>query len=263
MKNQPAGSSRSNHRLRAQSFGNAAADAFVRKVAVKWEHVPDRAKYPRSLPVFRDFDEILLNPNVTMFVGENGSGKSTLIEGVAEATGLNTEGGSSNHSFATTEHRSPVADSLRIIRGSRRPKTDFFLRGESFFNVASSYEEMGKIDPRAKFTDLHFSSHGEGFLRIIRERFGPNGLYFFDEPESALSPKSLLLLMQRMKELIGQGSQFIVATHSPILMAYPGATVYGLNELGIRPIDYRETSHYTITKQFLSDPEAAIRELLG
>jgi predicted ATPase len=234
---------------------------LIRTIDIKWEKVADRAVYPWSLPVFRNFEPLELDPRITIFVGENGSGKSTLLEGIAEAVGINSEGGSRNHNFATTQHFSPVAKCLRVVRGARRPQTEFFLRAESFYNVSTAYEEM-PIECPEPLRDLHFSSHGEGFLRIAMERFGPGGLYLLDEPESALSPQNLLKLMVRMNELIGQGSQFIVATHSPILMAFPNARIYSLSDEGIAPIDYRDTSHFQITKRFINDPESFLRKLL-
>ncbi len=234
---------------------------LVRTIDIKWEKVADRAAYPWSLPVFRNFEPLELDPRITIFVGENGSGKSTLLEGIAEAVGINSEGGSRNHNFATTLHRSPIADFLRIVRGARRPKTEFFLRAESFYNVSTAYEEMPPDVPEP-FRDIHLSSHGEGFLRIAMERFGPGGLYLLDEPEAALSPQTLLTLMARMNELIKQDSQFIVATHSPILMAFPNARIYSLTDEGIAPIGYRETSHFQVTKRFINDPESFLRKLL-
>lgn len=232
---------------------------FLRAVDIKWEKVEDRSVFPWRLPFLRDFRELELHPGMNVFVGENGSGKSTLLEGIGEAVGINSEGGSRQHSFATTEHRSPLAACLRIVRGARREKTEFFLRAESFYNVTSNYESFGPPEP---FRDLHSCSHGESFLRIVRERFGPQGLYLLDEPESALSPLNQTVLIQRMRDLIKQGSQFLIATHSPLLMAYPGAAVFAITPEGLRRIDFRETSHFRIAKRFADDPEGFLRELL-
>lgn len=236
-------------------------DGFIRSATIRWDKVESRDVYPWTLPVFRNMVDLPLHPHMTIFVGENGSGKSTIMEGIAEAAGINSEGGSRNHSFATTEHRSPVAPYLRLVRGTRREQTEFFLRGESLYNVLTAYQNM-PLDQPEPFRFLHYKSHGEGFLRLVMERFGNNGLYFLDEPESALSPQNLLTLICRMHQLAEAGSQFIIATHSPIIMAYPDALVYQLNSEGLSPVNYRETEHYRITKRFLEDPESFLRSML-
>ncbi len=236
---------------------------FLRHIEIKWEKVENRQVFPWSLPIFQNVERLELHPAITIVIGENGMGKSTLVEGIAEAIGINSEGGTRNHSFQTTKHLSPVAPFMRVARGIRREKTEFFLRAESLYNVATSYEKMrdDPFSPETLLHDLHVQSHGESFLKVVLQRFGPHGLYILDEPESALSPQNQLTLLARMRQLINEGSQFIMATHSPMLMAYPGAIIYQLSPNGIEEIDYRESAHFRISKRFVSDPETFLEKL--
>ena len=205
---------------------------------------------------------------VTFLVGENGTGKSTLLEGVAVACGFNPEGGTRNFSFSTRATHSELGEYLTPAR-KRYPKDGFFLRAESFYNVATNIDELDKTPARApRLIDsyggvsLHCQSHGESFLALVQNRFGGKGLYLLDEPEAALSPSRLLTLMGEMDQLVKADSQFIVATHSPILMAFPGARIYELSEAGLRAVEYQETEHYQLTKRFLDNPERMLRYLL-
>lgn len=205
---------------------------------------------------------------VTFLVGENGTGKSTLLEGIAVACGFNPEGGTRNFSFSTRATHSELGEYLTPAR-KRYPRDGFFLRAESFYNVATNIDEMDEAPAFApKLIDsyggvsLHRQSHGESFLALVQNRFGGEGLYLLDEPEAALSPSRLLTLMGEMDQLVKRDSQFIVATHSPILMAFPKARIYELSESGIRAVEYRETEHYQLTKRFLDDPERMLRYLL-
>lgn len=204
---------------------------------------------------------------VTFLVGENGSGKSTLLEGIAVSCGFNPEGGTRNFTFSTRDTHSPLGEYLTPARRAV-PKDGFFLRAESFYNVATNIDEMDETTWGPRLIDsyggvsLHSRSHGESFLALVQNRFGGEGLYLLDEPEAALSPSRLLTLLCEMDALVKRRSQFIVATHSPILMAFPGARLYLLDEEGIRPTDYRETEHYQLTKQFLDCPERMLRYLL-
>lgn len=228
--------------------------------------------YLRDLPPVRyllagnvlDFDR-----PVTFFVGENGTGKSTLLEAIAVACGFNPEGGTRNFSFSTRATHSCLGEYLTPARRGY-PKDGFFLRAESFYNVATNIDEMDEapsFGPRLIDSyggvSLHKQSHGESFLALVQNRFGGEGLYLLDEPEAALSPSRLLTLLGEMDRLVKAGSQFIVATHSPILMAFPGARLYQLGEEGIRPTAYRETEHYQLTKRFLDDPERMLHALLN
>ncbi|WP_052667440.1 AAA family ATPase [Nitriliruptor alkaliphilus] len=237
---------------------------WLRAIGLDLDKVVDRDVYPYTLRAVQALeDEVTLDPAVTFLVGENGSGKSTLIEALAVAAGFNAEGGSRNFNFETRSSTSPLHESLRVIRDVRRPSTGFFLRAESFFNVATQVEELGPEVAQA-YGDrgLHEQSHGESFLSLALHRFGPNGLYLLDEPEAALSPQGCLALLRRIHDLVDEGGQFIIATHSPLLMAYPYATIYELDDRGLEAASYDGTRHVSLYRAFLASPEAFLRHLL-
>ena len=210
---------------------------------------------------------LALHPHVTFLVGENGSGKSTLLEAIAVAAGLNPEGGSSNFAFATRESHSELWESIRLVRGPRRPRTDFFLRAESLFTSATYLDETERTDPGALRayggTSLHEQSHGESFLAVLLNRFGSDGFYVMDEPEAALSAQNCLTCLRRIHELVGAGSQFVIATHSPIILAYPDAVIYECGEDGLTEIDYEQASTVRLFSSFLGARERFLAELLG
>lgn len=239
-------------------------EAFIRGLRIDGVEV-DTSHYPFSIPAVQAIESINLSSSVTFLVGENGSGKSTLIESIAVAAGFNAEGGTKNYNFTTQNTTSPLADILTLIRGTRREKTGYFLRAESFYTTANYAEagtHPGSGGPSPIYFDgkrIHEQSHGEAFLSIVSE-FGP-GLYIFDEPESALSPQRQLSLMVAMEDLIEKGSQFIIATHSPILLAYPGASIYTLSESGVDKITYEEVEHVKLTKDFLNNTTVFLRNL--
>lgn len=242
---------------------------FVSRVTLLRDKVPGFDRYPFSLPAVRELETLDLHPRVTFLVGENGSGKSTLLEGIAVALGFNAEGGSRNFSFATRASHSDLHEYLRIAKGVRRPSTGYFLRAESFYNVATEIErldaEPGLGAPVINSYgghSLHEQSHGEAFLTLLTERFQGKGLYILDEPEAALSPARQLAVISRLHDLVREGSQFVIATHSPILMAYPDACIYQCSARGIEPIAYQDTEHYQITRDFLVDPERMLRVLM-
>jgi predicted ATPase len=233
---------------------------FVQRVELLRERIERPTEYPFSIPALRGFEELELDAKVTFLVGDNGSGKSTLIEAIAVAAGFNPEGGSKNFNFKTRSSESELHRHLRLVR-SRRPPDGFFLRAESFFNVASEIERLG-VDASYGEVPLHEQSHGESFLALAKHRFSGNGLYILDEPEAALSPQrqlSLLSIMHRLAE--HEHSQFLVATHSPILMAYPGALIYRLDADGIAPVAYEDTEHFQITRDFLNGRERFFKHL--
>jgi predicted ATPase len=225
-----------------------------------------RVGYPWELPaVARLADGLELHPNVTYLVGENGSGKSTLLEAIAVAAGMNAEGGSSNFNFSTRASHSELGQALRLVRGGRRPRTDFFLRAESLFTAATYLEELprGGGDPLAPYggVSLHEQSHGESFLAVMIHRFGPGGFYLLDEPEAALSTQNCLTLLRRVHELVSQDSQFIIATHSPLVLAYPQATIYSCLPGGVETVAYEDTDPVRLTQSFLDARERFLERL--
>jgi predicted ATPase len=241
---------------------------FIASLELKREEVPSFDIYPFSLPAVRSLEKLDLHPQVTFLVGENGSGKSTLLEALAVACGFNAEGGSKNFNFGTRESHSELYKYLRLSRGIPRPRTGYFFRAESFFNVATEIERLDAIpsydEPISKAYgggSLHEQSHGESFLALVLNRFGGHGLYLLDEPEAALSPKRQLVVMTRMHDLIREKSQFIIATHSPILMAYPDAWIYECTSAGVHRVAYEDTEHYRITRNFLANPERTLKIL--
>ena len=219
--------------------------------------------YSLGIPALAQVTKLDLHPKVTYFIGENGTGKSTLLEAIAVADGFNPEGGSRNFNFSTRDTHSQLHRALTLARGPRpeRRSDGYFLRAESFYNVATEIDNLGVAGGYGG-KSLHLLSHGESFFTLFMERLRGNGFYLFDEPESALSPKRQLSFLTRMHDLIESGSQFLIATHSPILMAYPDSLIYQFTDQGIQPVAYEETEHYQITKMFLQRRESMLRELL-
>ena len=233
---------------------------FIRSVILVRERIEKPDEYPFTLPAVQALDGLVLAP-VTYFVGENGAGKSTILEALAVASGFNAEGGSVNFNFATRRTESPLHGCLRLVR-THRPKTGFFLRAESFYNVATEVERLGVGDGYGD-RPLHEQSHGESFLALMKHRFRPNGLYILDEPEAALSPSRQLSLLVRIHALVEAGAQFIIATHAPIVLAYPGATIYHLDDTGIARVEYDETEHVQLTRDFLNGREQFLKRLFA
>lgn len=230
----------------------------------------DTGRYPFILPVVQQLSRsggLDLDGAVTFLVGDNGTGKSTLIEALAVAAGFNAEGGSQSFRFATRATESSLADHL-VLRWARKPRTGFFLRAESFYNVATEVERLDAdpdsppLLPAYGGVSPHERSHGESFLDLVIHRFGPDGLYLLDEPEAALSVRGCLALVRRIGELIEQGSQFIIATHSPILLAVPNALILQIDIDGtIEQVDYDAAEPVTLIRSFLADPARFLHHL--
>ncbi len=245
-------------------------DLYIRSMCLS-EPVP-RENYLAELPAVRHLSDrgIEFHKQVTFFVGENGVGKSRLLEAIALCSGFNAEGGTINFTFSTRASHSDLYRYLRLVRNAQRNLDGFFLRAESFYNVATNVDQLdeGPSMGLRRLIDsyggrsLHQQSHGESFLSLVEHRFSGHGLYILDEPEAALSPMKLMTLMVLMQELVSHQSQFIISTHSPILMTFPGAEIYALSEQGIRSVGYRETEHFQITRRFLDAPDRML-DLLG
>lgn len=237
---------------------------YINAVIKTENPLDERDQYLNDIPAIAAINTLTFAKPVTFFVGENGSGKSTLLEAVAVNFGFNPEGGSRNFDFHSVETHSGLHSLLRLSKGVPRPKDGFFLRAESFYNVATEVDRLaaepyGSIDEA--FLDsyggksLHAQSHGESFLSLMLSRFRGSGLYLLDEPEAALSPSRQMTLLACLHSLVKDGSQFIIATHSPILMAYPNAQILLMDDHGLQPIAYKQTEHYQITRSFLENPE--------
>jgi len=244
------------------------ASQFVSRVALNRDKVDSFERYPFNLAAIRSLESLELHPKMTIFVGENGSGKSTLLEAIAVSLGFNPEGGSKSFAFGTRASHSVLHECLRVAKGFRRPKDGFFLRAESFFNVATEIERLDEeplggppvIDAYGG-RSLHEQSHGESFLALLMNRFRGDSIYLLDEPEAALSPQRQLAALSRIHDLIEANAQFVIATHSPILMAYPEARIYQFGPDGIAQVAYEDTEHYQVTRNFLVNPARMLRVL--
>ncbi|NRD79728.1 AAA family ATPase [Bacillus sp. BRMEA1] len=240
---------------------------FLRKITLLREEVTDFNKYPFTVPAIRGMDTLDLDSEVTFFVGENGSGKSTLLEGIAYNCGFNIAGGGRNNMYDVDSSHSALG---KYIRLSWLPKINqgFFLRAESFYHFASHLDQLAKEDPSFKYRgyggrSLHHQSHGESFLSLFLNRFSDRGIYILDEPEAALSPARQLAFMRVIHQLVSTGnSQFIIATHSPILLGYPNAKIFSFDSNVIENVKYEDTEHYLLTKGFLNRKERYLEELL-
>ena len=230
---------------------------FIREAAIDWDAVPADS-YLRDILALRGFDRLAFDSNVTFFAGENGTGKSTLLEGIAVAYGYNPEGGTRNYHFSTYRDVSELEEAIRLVKGYRKRNSGYFFRAESFFNVATvtnlQYNDDGRLP------DYHAQSHGESFLSFLQDE-AREGVYLMDEPEAALSPQRQLTLMRHIYYMAMEGSQFIIATHSPILLGLPGAQILNFSDEGIRPIRYEDTESYQITKLFLERRRQMLEEL--
>lgn len=232
---------------------------FIQKAAISWDRVPWDS-YLREIAAFQGLETLEFQNAVTFFVGENGSGKSTLLEALAIASGFNPEGGSRNYVFSTYDSHSELCEALRLSRGFQKPGWGYFLRAESFYNVATKEEDY--VDLAHPSKRYHEKSHGESFLEIAQEHLRPHGLYFLDEPEAALSPQRQLTLLMEIYGCARQGAQFFIATHSPILLGIPGAEILSFDEGTIHPCTYEETDSYQVMELFINNREQLLKRLL-
>lgn len=241
---------------------------YIRSLRLDRDKIASFSEYPFCLSSIKNLYDLKFHPKVTFIVGENGTGKSTILEAIATAYGFNPEGGTKNFNFSSMNTHSNLCEYIKLVKGVKKPKDGFFLRAESFYNVASNIDELDKeLSERPKLIEsyggrsLHEQSHGESFLALFLNRFSGHGFYILDEPEAALSPSRQMTILTRINELVNEGSQFIIATHSPIIMAYPNATIYELKE-EFRVVKYEETEHYQVMKSFLNNTEKMLNILM-
>ena len=231
---------------------------FIQRMTIDWTRISEDS-YLRKIEAVKDVDTLTFHKPVTFFVGENGSGKSTLLEAIAVAYGFNPEGGTKNYAFSTYDSHSELCEAVRIVKGIRRPKSGYFLRAESFYNVAT--KEMEYVDARHPSEKYHEKSHGESFLAIAQKYMRGEGIYLFDEPEAALSPQRQLTLMDIYK-CAGGGAQFIIVTHSPILLGLPDADIYSFDRGEVQLCAYEDTDSYVVTEMFINNREYFLHRLL-
>lgn len=249
--------------------------SFLSSVILARQTVDSWDSYPYNIPAIRNLTELPLHPNVTYFIGENGTGKSTLLEAVAVSMGFNPEGGGKNLRFTTRNSHSELCNHVVLKKGVRHPTDGYFLRAESFFNVATNIESIDNHPDNVNNNSglpvgyaygkrsLHEQSHGESFFSLMLNRFVGNGLYLMDEPETALSPAKQMSLVSMIHNLVNLHSQFVIVTHSPIVMAYPNSKIYLFSTDSISSIAYEETEHYLVTRDFINRREQMLNILLS
>jgi predicted ATPase len=245
-------------------------NGYLLSLRLKQEHLPNG--YPFNIPCLKSFEKLDFHPNVTFFTGENGVGKSTLIEAIAVYLGFNAEGGGKNFNFKSTATHSALHNFLSITKGFKQIKDGYFLRGESFYNVASEIDKLDEDDldipiSLTKIIDsyggisLHEQSHGESFWSLFMNRFSGHGVYILDEPESALSATKQIAMLSQINNLVDKNAQFIIATHSPILLSYPNAWIYEMSENKIAKVKYEESEVYRVYKAFLDHPQRILNNI--
>ncbi|MBE6128090.1 MAG: ABC transporter ATP-binding protein [Erysipelotrichaceae bacterium] len=235
-------------------------DLFIRSFRIDWDRIGSDS-YLRRIASLKDLQELAFTKNVTFFAGENGTGKSTLLEALAVAAGFNPEGGTRNYAFSSRDTHSELYQAVGLVRGMRRPVHGYFLRAESFYNVATQEEEYSKL--ASYQAHFHEKSHGESFLALARDNFTGGGLYFLDEPEAALSAQGQLSLLLKIHQCAKNGAQFVIATHSPIFLSLPEAEILYFNDEGVHPCAYEETDSYRIYEMFLSNRQQVLHHLFA
>lgn len=234
-------------------------DQYIQRVIFNWDKIAKNS-YLRDIVALQEIENLYFSNAITFFVGENGSGKSTLLEAIAVAHGFNPEGGTKNYLFSTHDTHSELCDAIKLVRGYRKEKWGYFLRAESFYNVATQEEEYADFKhPSARY---HEKSHGESFLTLAQNNLRPNGLYLLDEPEAALSPQSQLTLLIEIYRCAKEGAQFFIATHSPILLGIPDAQILCFDNGSIHTCSYEETESYQITEMFINNRKFVLERLL-
>ena len=235
-------------------------ELFIKGINIDWSKISERS-YLRGIEAVSQISELSFSKPVTFFVGENGSGKSTILEAVAVAYGFNPEGGTRNYSFSTYDSHSELCNAMRLIRGYSKPGWGYFLRAESFYNVATAEDEYSR-GPGGRPQHFHERSHGESFLAMAQNNFKGNGIYLLDEPEAALSPQRQLTLLLEIERCAREGSQFIIVSHSPILLGIPDAEILSFDEGYVHTLEYEETESYQVTKMFLENRDQMLSHLL-
>ena len=244
------------------------SENFIISFELLKEKIEDENIYPYNLPIVQNIEKLMLHKNVTFIIGENGTGKSTLLEAVATQYWLNPEWWSQNISFSTETTHSSLSEIIRIAKGFRKAKDSYFLRAESFYNVASEIDELDrqpcpwpKIIDSYGWVSLHEQSHWESFFSLFLNRFWWNWIYILDEPEAALSPQRQIAFLVQLNELVKQNSQFIIATHSPILLSYPNAKIIEISKTWCEERDYKDTEHYRSYTDYLNNTEYMLDKL--
>jgi len=235
-------------------------DLFVKELKIDWNVIAP-GSYLRSIKTIAGINSLAFHSPITFFVGENGTGKSTLLEAMAVAYGFNPEGGTVNYSFSTYDSHSELWDAVTLSKSFKKVHCGYFLRAESFYNVATKEDEYGKM-PGGVPLNLHKKSHGESFLTIINEYFKANGLFFLDEPEAALSPQRQMTLLLKIAESVRDNSQFFIVTHSPVLLTLPGAEILSFDNGSLHKIEYEDTESYRISEMFINHREQVLKRLL-
>ena len=234
---------------------------YIKGINIDWDKISG-VSYLRNIPSISGISNLTFHKPITFFVGENGSGKSTMLEAIAVAYGFNPEGGTKNYCFSTYDSHSELCNAMRLIRGYKKPGWGYFLRAESFYNVATAEDEYSR-GPGGVPQHFHEKSHGESFLALAQNSFRGNGIYLLDEPEAALSPQRQLTLLLDIVRCANDMAQFIIVTHSPILLGIPDAEILSFDDGEIHPCSYEETDSYQVTEMFINNREQILERLLG